>query len=209
MSKWLLTDFLPPTDHLNCRSCRNGPPGRKGFTVYTFEPMVFVYNSKIIRDEEMPRTRLGLARFLENNRDRLKGKVATYDPPRVGLGFLAVSQDAKISDNLWVLVRVFGAVGTNFYVSTGTILEKISAGEHAIAYNIVGPYAYLRAARDPNVKVVFPEDYTLTYRDPLCIGYRKSSASQCCTGFSGLSPVKTRSGCGGQQGASVCDPSGY
>lgn len=127
----------------------------------TFEPMVFVYNSRIIRDEEMPQTRLELAHFLENNRDRLKGKVATYDPPRVGLGFLAVSQDAKISDDLWKLVRAFGTVNANFYVSTGTMLEKISAGEHAIAYNIVGPYAYLRSARDPNVKIVFPKDYTL------------------------------------------------
>lgn len=127
----------------------------------TFEPVVFVYNSKMVSDEEMPKTRLGLAKFLEDNAERLKGKVTTYDPQRSGLGFFAVSHDAKINDDLWALVKAFGATNTKFYVSTGTMLEKISAGEHAIAYNIIGPYAYLRAARDPNVKIVVPEDFTL------------------------------------------------
>jgi len=127
----------------------------------TFEPVVFVYNSKMVSQQEMPKTRLGLAKFLEANSERFKGKVTTYDPERVGLGFFAVSHDAKISDDLWALVKAFGATDTKFYISTGSMLEKISAGEHAIAYNIVGPYAFLRAMRDPNVKIVMPEDYTL------------------------------------------------
>lgn len=127
----------------------------------TFEPVVFVYNSKLVSAEEMPKTRLGLAKFLEDNAERFKGKVTTYDPQRSGLGFFAVSHDAKINNNLWTLVTAFGATDTKFYVSTGTMLEKISAGEHAIAYNIIGPYAYLRAARDPNVKIIVPEDFTL------------------------------------------------
>lgn len=127
----------------------------------TFEPVVFVYNSKLVSAEEMPKTRLGLAKFLQDNVSRFKGKVTTYDPQRSGLGFFAVSHDAKISDDLWTLVKAFGATDTKFYVSTGTMLEKISAGEHAIAYNIIGPYAYLRATRDPNVKIIIPEDFTL------------------------------------------------
>ncbi|MBH9981845.1 ABC transporter substrate-binding protein [Bartonella sp. B10834G6] len=127
----------------------------------TFEPVVFVYNDKLVKTEEMPKTRAGLAKFLTENKDRFKGKVTTYDPQRSGLGFFAVSHDAKINDDLWDLVKAFGATETKFYTSTGTMLEKISAGEHAIAYNIIGPYAYLRAARDPNVKLIIPEDFTL------------------------------------------------
>ena len=127
----------------------------------TFEPVVMVYNSKVVSPEEMPATRAELAQWLVANRDRMKGKVATYDPERSGLGFFAVSEDAKNGDALWPLVSAFGAVDAKFYTSTGTMLEKISAGEHAIGYNIIGPYAYLRAERDPNVKVVVPEDYTV------------------------------------------------
>ncbi|WP_297323155.1 ABC transporter substrate-binding protein [uncultured Bartonella sp.] len=134
--------------------------GNKLYAV-TFEPVVFVYNSRLVSPDEMPKTRLGLAKFLENNADRFKGKVTTYDPQRSGLGFFAVSHDAKINDDLWSLVKAFGTTDTKFYVSTGTMLEKIGAGEHAIAYNIIGPYAYLRAARDQNVKIVVPEDFTL------------------------------------------------
>ncbi|RRH69284.1 ABC transporter substrate-binding protein [Falsigemmobacter faecalis] len=127
----------------------------------TYEPVVMVYNSKVVADDQMPRTHAGLASWLTENRDTMKGKVATYDPERSGLGFFAVNEDAKHSDDLWPLVTAFGAVDTKFYTATGTMLEKISAGEHAIGYNIVGPYAYLRAERDPNVKVVVPQDFTV------------------------------------------------
>lgn len=127
----------------------------------TFEPVVMVYNSKVVSPEEMPATRAEFAQWLVANRDRMKGKVATYDPERSGLGFFAVSEDARNGDALWPLVSAFGAVDAKFYTSTGTMLEKISAGEHAIGYNIIGPYAYLRAERDPNVKVVVPEDYAV------------------------------------------------
>ena len=127
----------------------------------TYEPVVMVYNSKVIPDGEMPDTRASLAKWLQENKERMKGKVATYDPERSGLGYFAVSADAQNSDDLWPLVTAFGAVDTKFYTSTGTMLEKISAGEHAIGYNIIGPYAYLRAERDPNVKVVVPKDYTV------------------------------------------------
>lgn len=127
----------------------------------TYEPVVMVYNSKVVSDSEMPKTRASLAKWLLDNKDRMKGKVATYDPERSGLGFFAVSADARNSADLWPLVSAFGAVDTKFYTSTGTMLEKISAGEHAIGYNIIGPYAYLRAERDPNVKVVVPKDYTV------------------------------------------------
>lgn len=127
----------------------------------TYEPVVMVYNNKVISDSEMPKDRASLAKWLLDNKDRMKGKVATYDPERSGLGFFAVSADARNGEALWPLVTAFGAVDAKFYTSTGTMLEKISAGEHAIGYNIIGPYAYLRAERDPNVKVVVPRDYTV------------------------------------------------
>uniref|UniRef100_UPI0035B35728 ABC transporter substrate-binding protein n=1 Tax=Paenirhodobacter enshiensis TaxID=1105367 RepID=UPI0035B35728 len=127
----------------------------------TYEPVVMVYNSKLVSAEEMPDTRAGLASWLIANKQRMTGKVATYDPERSGLGFFAVSADAANGNALWPLVTAFGAVDTKFYTSTGTMLEKISAGEHAIGYNIIGPYAYLRAERDPNVKVVVPKDFTV------------------------------------------------
>lgn len=126
----------------------------------TFEPFIFVYNSQLVSHDEMPKTRLGLAKFLENNADRFKGKVTTDDPPRSALGFFAVSHDAKFNDDLWFLVEAFGTTDTKFDVSTGAMLEKIRR-EHAIAYNIIGSYAHLRATRDQNVKIVVPEDFTL------------------------------------------------
>lgn len=93
----------------------------------TFEPVVMVYSSKIIADDPMPDTRQGLAAWLTENRAEMKRKLATYDPERSGLGFFAVNEAAKHGGALWPLVTAFGAVDANFYTSTGTMLEKISA----------------------------------------------------------------------------------
>lgn len=138
------------------------PDWAHGDSIYatTYEPVVMVYNSKVIAPEEMPKSHAALAEWLVANKDAMQGKVATYDPERSGLGFFALSRDAAQGDGIWDVARALGAVDAKFYTSTGTMLEKISAGEHALGYNIIGPYAYLRAERDPNVKVVVPEDYT-------------------------------------------------
>lgn len=127
----------------------------------TFEPVVFVYNKKLIAEADVPQTRAALATFLETKKQALAGKAASYDPERSGLGFFAVSHDARISDDLWKVVQGFGAAKAKFYTATGTMLEKVSSGEHSIAYNIIGPYALLKAEKDPNIGIVMPSDYTL------------------------------------------------
>lgn len=127
----------------------------------TFEPVVFVYNKKLIAENEVPQTRAALANFLESKKQALAGKVASYDPERSGLGFFVVSHDARISDDLWKVVQGFGAAKAKFYIATGTMLEKVSSGEHSIAYNIIGPYALLKADKDPNIGIVMPKDYTI------------------------------------------------
>jgi iron(III) transport system substrate-binding protein len=37
----------------------------------------------------------------------------------------------------------------------------MAAGQNAFGYNVIGSYALERQAKDPNLVVVFPEDYTL------------------------------------------------
>jgi iron(III) transport system substrate-binding protein len=126
----------------------------------TFEPVVFVYNKKLIPENEVPQTRAEFAKLLMTKSEAFAGKVTSYDPERSGLGFFVVSHDARVNDDLWKLVRGFGAAKAKFYTSTGAMLEKVGAGEHAIAYNIIGPYALLKAQKDPNIGIVVPKDYT-------------------------------------------------
>ena len=101
------------------------PDWAHGDSIYatTYEPVVMVYNSKVIAPEEMPKSHAALAEWLVANKDAMQGKVATYDPERSGLGFFALSRDAAQGDGIWDVARALGAVDAKFYTSTGTMLR--------------------------------------------------------------------------------------
>lgn len=61
----------------------------------------------------------------------------------------------------WNLIRAFGRGGVVLEPSTADMLNHISSGRAAIGYNVLLSYAMNRAAKDPNIGVVLPNDYTL------------------------------------------------
>ncbi|MDB5368232.1 MAG: transporter substrate-binding protein [Rhodospirillales bacterium] len=126
----------------------------------TFEPVAIVYNKKLVPEADVPQTRDAFAKLLETKKADYVGKVAMYDPERSGLGFFVISHDARVGDAVWKLLKAMGPTQPKLYVATGQMLEKVGSGEHSIAYNIIGPYALLKAEKDPNIGIVMPKDYT-------------------------------------------------
>jgi iron(III) transport system substrate-binding protein len=128
----------------------------------TFEPAVFVYNKKLVAENEVPHTHAEFAKLLETKADKFKDKVTTYDIEKSGVGFMFITQDLRVNDKqLWDTAKGFGAVAVRVQSSTGTMLERISSGENLLGYNILGSYALVRAKKDANIGVVIPKDYTL------------------------------------------------
>jgi iron(III) transport system substrate-binding protein len=125
----------------------------------TAEPIVIVYNKKLVAEADVPRTRADLKSLLSRNPDTYRGKIASYDPEQSGTGFLFITRDAGITRTTWDMVRAFGGAGIKLYSTTGTVLDRISSGEHLIAYNMIGSYAIERAKQDASIGVVFPADY--------------------------------------------------
>jgi len=125
----------------------------------TAEPIVIVYNKNLVAESDVPRTRADLKRLLSRKPDTYRGKIATYDPEQSGTGFLFITRDAGITRTTWDLVRAFGGAGIKLYSTTGTVLDRISSGEHLIAYNMIGSYAIERAKEDASIGIVFPADY--------------------------------------------------
>ena len=41
------------------------------------------------------------------------------------------------------------------------MMERVTSGEHLIAYGIFGSYALSRSKKDPNLGIVLPADYTM------------------------------------------------
>ena len=129
----------------------------------TFEPVSIAYNKRLLPADAVPQSHADMIRLPKEKPDLFKEKIATFDPEKSGVGFLMMTQDAKIFPQFWDLAKVLGSSGAKVYTSTGAMLEKVGSGEHYLAYNIIGSYVLLRQKKDPAMGLVLPKDYTLVF----------------------------------------------
>ena len=106
----------------------------------TFEPVSIAYNKRLLAADAVPQSHADLVRLMKEKPDVFKEKIATFDPEKSGVGFLMMTQDAKVFPQFWDLAKGLGATGAKVYTSTGAMLEKVGSGEHTLAYNIIGSY---------------------------------------------------------------------
>lgn len=140
----------------------------------TFEPVAIAYNKNLLAAAEVPHTRADLVRLLEAQPDRFKGKVATYNIEKSGLGFLLASQDVEVSPGFWDVARALGKAGARFELTTDAMLRRVASGQALVAYNVLGSYALAQAAQNPSVGYVFPRDYTLVVSRLMVISKKAS-----------------------------------
>src|SRR5476649_2377097 len=127
----------------------------------TYEPIAFVYNKRLVPEADVPKDHTALLKLLEAKPDIYKGKITAYDPERSGVGYLFCNEDVKNFPAAWDLFKAFGKVQAKLYTSAGAMMERVTSGEHLIAYGIFGSYALNRAKKDPNLGIVLPSDYTM------------------------------------------------
>ncbi len=127
----------------------------------TYEPITFVYNKRLVPAADVPADHSALLKLLTTKGDAFKGKVTAYDPEKSGVGYLFVNEDVKHFPQAWDLFRAFGKVNIKLYTSAGAMIERVTSGEHTLAYGIFGSYALGRSKKVPNLGIVTPKDYTL------------------------------------------------
>ena len=127
----------------------------------TAEPVVIVYNKRLLRGDMVPRDRTELLRILTDHQSVFQGKIATYDPELSGTGLLFITQDVRITPQTWKLVAAMGRAGVKLYTSSGPMIDRVTTGDFVLAYNIPGAYALERAKQDADLGIIFPSDYTL------------------------------------------------
>jgi len=163
----------------------------------TAEPIVIVYNKNLVAESDIPRTRAALTSLLNKKPDTYRGKIASYDPEQSGSGFLFITRDSRITKTTWDMVRAFGGAGIKLYSTTGTVLDRISSGEHLIAYNMIGSYAIERASRIAFIPVAarHPEsaklflDYLLSERGQKFLLARSVGSVRLGIGAGGVIPA--------------------
>lgn len=127
----------------------------------TAEPIAIAYNRTLLPEARVPRSHADFLRSLTLHPEDWQGKVATYDPERSGVGFLVLTQNLEVTPRTWDTVRAMGQIGVKLFTATATMLDRLSAGDAVLAYDVLGSYARERAKHDPALGVVLPSDYTL------------------------------------------------
>jgi iron(III) transport system substrate-binding protein len=127
----------------------------------TFEPAVFVYNKRLVADAEAPQTHADLARLIQSKPEKYKNKVTTLDIEKSGVGYMFITQDAKVNPDFWNFAKDVQQSNMRVQSSAGIMLERIASGEQVLGFNILGSYANTRAKKDPSIGVVIPNDYVL------------------------------------------------
>jgi iron(III) transport system substrate-binding protein len=131
-----------------------------GFGV-TAEPIGIVYNRKLVPAGQVPRSHQALEDLLRARRADFTGKVATFDPVRSNTGYLYLSQDFQTTRDTRSLMEAIAATRPVLSTRTQPMLAGVASGRLAIAYNVIGSYALEQVRRQPDLGVVFPQDYTL------------------------------------------------
>jgi iron(III) transport system substrate-binding protein len=128
----------------------------------TFEPLVIAYNKRLLPADAVPTSHADLLRILKDKREVFAGgKLTTYDPEKSGFAFMLMTHDEKYFPQYWELAAAFGRGVGRFYPSSGTMIERITSGEHLLGFNVIGSYVVLRQRKDPDLGLVYPSDYTL------------------------------------------------
>ena len=128
----------------------------------TFEPLVMAYNKRLLPAADVPKSHADLLRLLKDKPGLFAGgKFTTYDIEKSGFAFLLLTQDEKYFPQFWELAAAFGRGTGRFYPSSGTMIERITSGEHLLGFNVIGSYVVLRQRKDPDLGLVYPDDYVL------------------------------------------------
>lgn len=127
----------------------------------TLEPYVFIHDRRRLGESVAPQSHAELARWLEANRDRLRGRISTYDPERSAIGYLLLTQDSRIDPAFPETLRAYARAGLALHANTYRMIERVRSGEELLAFNVNGSYALVAAQQDPGLVVVYPRDYVL------------------------------------------------
>lgn len=126
----------------------------------TYEPAVFAWHKPSFQDHPPPATRAELLAWMRARPDQAQGRVASYDVTRSGVGYLLLARDQDLFPGMWELTEA--AAAGPVHATTGEILARITRGELALGYNLLGSYVAQWAREHPDkLGMTLPRDFTI------------------------------------------------
>lgn len=135
---------------------------RSSLFAFTSEPAAIVINRDAFAGHPIPSTRQELIEALRARPEIFQGRIGTYDVRKSGLGYLFATQDARASETYWRLMEVMGALDVKLYCCSGEMINDLSEGKIAVAYNVLGSYAAARVEAKNLIQIILPSDFPTT-----------------------------------------------
>lgn len=129
---------------------------------FTNEPAAIVINRAAFEGMPIPGSRQELIEALRARPDVFRSRVGTYDVRQSGLGYLFATQDARASETFWRLMEVMGSLDVQLYCCSGEMINDLTDGKIAVAYNVLGSYANARAESQTSLEIILPSDFPTT-----------------------------------------------
>lgn len=135
---------------------------RHSLFAFTSEPAAIVFNRSAFAGLPLPQSRQELIEALRARPEVFRGRIGTYDVRKSGLGYLFATQDARASETYWRLMEVMGALDARLYCCSGDMIDDLTNGTIAVAYNVLSSYAAARVASQNTLEIVYPADFPTT-----------------------------------------------
>ena len=135
---------------------------RRSLFAFTSEPAAIVINRDAFEWLPTPQSRQELIEALRARPEVFRGRIGTYDVRQSGLGYLFATQDARASETFWRLMEVMGGLDARLYCCSGDMIDDLTNGTIAVAYNVLGSYAEARTESQNILEIVLPSDFPTT-----------------------------------------------
>ncbi|MEP6018767.1 MAG: extracellular solute-binding protein [Paracoccaceae bacterium] len=135
---------------------------RQSLFAFTSEPAAIVINRTAFEGFPIPQSRQELIEALRARPELFRNRIGTYDVRRSGLGYLFATQDSRASETFWRLMEVMGGLNVQLYCCSGDMIDDLTDGTIAVAYNVLGSYAQARAENQDILEIVLPSDFPTT-----------------------------------------------
>lgn len=128
----------------------------------TADPIVFVYNRRLLPPDMAPDDHADLLRLLNEKPEVFSGRTTLYDVERSAVGMMLLSADIQAYPDAWALMDALGRAAPRLDTSGQRMLGQVNDGRMVFAYNINRSFAVNYAADHKDVAVVMPSDYRLS-----------------------------------------------
>ncbi|MGF6709109.1 iron(III) transport system substrate-binding protein [Luteibacter sp. W1I16] len=128
---------------------------------FSYEPVVMVYNTRLMRSDQAPASHKALLAMLLDPSSPLLGRIGIYDARSSSVGYFLATQDARVGQMAAALSTALGHSAAHTDDGTTALLDRIERGELTLGYNLLGSYAQVRIEHGAPLAIVQPQDYTL------------------------------------------------